>query len=699
MASPYLSSIGNSGGSISHHHANRPRQRPVFGGGSEGGGGYRRVVEGEIPLPLPDPDPDPDGGAGSSGRFAWQQPQQQGASVIIGQKTDPTVSTSFIQAAGVGRGGWFALCAAFLLFLGAVAALVIGILLWRDAELSVGPIGPQGPTGPQGPPGNLTIDLNASNPLPIGNVTLENFENTTVLAINGSLALPLTLWHGDGDNVSVLSSVPNPGPGSDPLLWLETPGGLCFNQTLYGAFVAPDCPDFSAGLQLGQAASFLKPDANNVTLQAADDLYLCTAGGAGTAHLNTNCSPRGPVELGEVQTVLPLDEDACLEWEPSPTGPFGSSGVCHNGTCVQVKEDCLVFDGTAVAFENGAFIDGDLFVSGNLTYTNMLEFNVSEVEGDLTVDGCLFADCVVTNNLTVGNRADYSFGAAWTQAAGGTWTQHSDALFTGNVDLAGPATFDVQSGATVFVQNGGNVFYGSGAEGTYASGAVLTLGSGATQLFETGAAFETESGVTASCASPLFNNASGCLDICDLLPACPLDFDELTVENLTVTNLVCSGTTTGCGGGGGGSGNATTLTDRYVMPSGGTAVTIGSGLVPPVDFSVLGTPATLGSSFDGTWYTLPALDGVYTLTYSLNVTSTHASFSAMAVGLTTDEFSIRLICERSVDFILVANSRGVVCTHTSYFPASMRVRFNPITTGGTLTFDRDGSYTELSYHG
>jgi len=631
----------------------------------------KQAVEGEIPLPLP-PGGSPFSWRGVASGSYMHTPSsplmigQENGNIEGGMTTDPTVSTSFVESTRLGRAGWISLCMAFLLFLAAVAALIVGVLLWRSAELSAGPIGPVGPPGPQGPTGNVTI--NGSNPLPVGDVIFFNPINTTILEVNGSFALPITWWHGDGDNVTTWSSVPNPGPGTDPLLWLETPGGLCladpffFNNTIYGAFSAPDCPDFAAGLQLGQVASFLKtntPAADDVTLQSKEDLYLCTAGGAGTAHLNVGCSPRGPVELGEVQTVLSLDANACLEWEANPMGPFGGSGLCHNGTCATWKEDCLVFDGTAVSFKNGAFIEGDLFVSGNLTYTNMLEFNVSQVPGDLTVDGCLFADCVVTNNLTVGNEASYSFGATWTQAPGGSWTQQSSASFQSNVEVVGPAVMSIRPNAAITLNNGASIFHNSGSQTVYQQSSALRM--------ESLSSFETETNVQASCDSPLFDDASGCID-CDVVAAC------------TGTSAVVFRTT------------------RYVMPA-GPAVLSGPGLVAPIDFSVPSVANTLNASFDGTDYTLPAIGGIYSFTYSLNITSTSGLISHAGVALTTSTQTIRLICSYPLAMINLGTYRGIVCTHTGYYPASTTVRFNILVAGGQIIFERNGSYAELSLLG
>lgn len=360
------------------------------------------------------------------------------------------------------------------------------------------------------------------NPLTIGDVNLEGIGNETMCLDPGMLGLPLWINMDPSQQCpatptppmsAAFVTRPNPNGGSDPLLCLVTPNGTCltedlyFNETIHGKFCAQDFPTFPNGLDFGPAG-FLAPNTtspSNLLLVGFSNLTLCAPND--TLHVGCHEQHQQLALDGLLVTNVTMDLETCLQWSQVPLSGShvnGHGGICGSSSssstpCLEVNAACFVFDGTEVSFTNGAQIEGDLWVTGNLivngttssalnlTFTNLYVANYTSIGGDLAVD----------EDVTIGGHLVVTSGLVTASATIGS-----------NLLVSGTSQFQnlVTMNANVIL---------TGASHT------LSIQNGARTMFQSGSQFQSASGATATCAAPLFTQASGCVFSC---PANPPDF-------------------------------------------------------------------------------------------------------------------------------------------------------------------------------
>ena len=355
---------------------------------------------------------------------------------------------------------------------------------------------------------NLTGTLTGNfsfNPLHIGDITLEEINGT--LFVDGPLGLPILL---DMEPIPALPVVPNDtsiltsvlGPNNETLLWLETPNGMClsgdllFNDTIHGPFSAPDFPSFPGGIDLAPAG-YIRPVSG-----MPNDLEICAPNGV----LHLGCTNESVAIDGTLVADLGLGDDVCIVWQN-----ISGDGLCcdSNTGCVTLDVACYVFDGTNVSFVNGAQVEGDLNIAGNLTVEGDILFsgNMSMVIDDLNVTCNAYVGC----NLTV---VDTTF---------------TDSLITNHVSTM--MSFYVGATASFIVDalaNFNNLVL-LNANARITPGSVLSIDGAGEIRIQNGGEFSSAAGATATCDSPLFSSASGCVELCPNFTSCFLTIDVVEV--------------------------------------------------------------------------------------------------------------------------------------------------------------------------
>lgn len=491
----------------------------------------------------------------------------------------------------------------------AIVAGLVAFYLW-STQMSMIP-GPPGPPGPYG--------LNGTDGVP--GDSIQGPPGPPGDSIQGPPGPP------GSPGVSIPGPPGPPGPPGTPGTALPGPPGPPGAPGM-DAPPAPPGPPGPPGASLpgppgppgpaGPPGSIDIDNLNNETLEVKnlivnETFHLGFPGGTLTYDDVANCLAIEPELCAlnlSVDGAVELGDGTCLHWPSIP-----GNGICVNSTsnCIVVQAPCWTFNSTVISVINGARISGALNVTGNV-----------RVNGDTSVDGSLL--------VTDGGVMQ------------GTLTM------VGTLRVLQPSSIEMMPGSLLRLMSG---FGGS---------ATLRVEQGAQTLYQTGSNFITQSGATATCASPIFTEASGCAYNC---PASP---PNLSGCNVTMGGAVFQGTTVF-------QGPVLGLppvgaTTKFKFPAGGGWSSSPAFFYIP---TLVSTPNTLPVTLFGN-------DEAYRLPYAGRYAITFSGFVTIAQG----NWAVALIVRPSISLngIVIAEAwgrpgfttgmpptYGLSATYVSYFEA------------------------------